>query len=92
MINNMGSINLSSSPGCSRTAHTKANVLTTKQQCLDQKRVSTSRLAVGMKISKSSIHRILREDLGYFPCKKVKQPKLTDLQKEGRELNLRIGF
>ena len=37
-----------------------------------------------MKISKSSIHRILREDLRCFPYKKIKQPKLTDLQKRKR--------
>jgi hypothetical protein len=33
-------------------------------------------------ISRTSTHRILREDHGYFPYKKIKQPKLTDLQKQ----------
>ena len=37
MINNIGSIDLSSSPGCSYIARTKANILKAKQ-CLDQKR------------------------------------------------------
>ncbi|CAF4173418.1 unnamed protein product, partial [Rotaria magnacalcarata] len=50
----------------------------------DQKRVSTRRLAAEMNISKSSIHRILRKDLGCFPYKKIKQPKLTDVQKKKR--------
>ena len=80
MINSIGSIDLSSSPGRSHTARTKANILKAKQR-LDQKRLSARRLADEMKISKSSIHWILREDLHCFPYKKVKQSKLMDLQK-----------
>ena len=80
MINNIGSIDLSSPPGCLRTARTKANILKAKQR-LDQKRASTRRSAAKIKISKSSIHRILREDLRCFPYKK---PKITDLQKRKR--------
>ena len=83
IINNIGSINLSSPLGRLRTARTKVSILKAKQ-CLDQKRVSTRRLAAEMKISKSSIHRILHEDLRCFPYKKVKQLKLTDLQKRKR--------
>ena len=83
MINNIGSIDLSSPPGRSHTARTKANILMAKQR-LDQKRLSTRRLADEMKISKSSIHQILREDLHSFPYKKVKQSKLTNLQKRKR--------
>ena len=41
----------------------------------------TRRLTAEMKISKTSIHRILREDLRCFPYKK---PKLTDFQKRKR--------
>ncbi|CAF1987108.1 unnamed protein product [Rotaria magnacalcarata] len=82
-VRNTGSIELSSPPGRPRTARTKANMLKAKQ-CLDQKRVSTRRLAAEMNISKSSIHRILRKDLGCFPYKKIKQPKLTDVQKKKR--------
>ena len=83
MINNIGSIDLSSSPDCSRTARTKANTLKSKLR-IDEKHLSTRRLADKMKISKSSIHRILRENLRCFPYKKVKQPKLTDLQTRKR--------
>ncbi|CAF4250351.1 unnamed protein product, partial [Rotaria magnacalcarata] len=61
-VRNTGSIELSSPPGRPRTARTKANILKAKQH-LDQKRVSTRRLAAEMNISKSSIHRILRKDL-----------------------------
>ena len=39
-INNIGSVDLSSPPGHSRTPHTKANILKAKQR-LDQKRMST---------------------------------------------------
>ncbi|CAF2089292.1 unnamed protein product, partial [Rotaria magnacalcarata] len=82
-VRNTGSIELSSPPGRPRTARTKANILKAKQR-LDQKRVSTRRLAAEMNISKSSIHRILRKDLDCFPYKKIKQPKLTDVQKKKR--------
>ncbi|CAM4811908.1 unnamed protein product [Rotaria magnacalcarata] len=61
-VRNTDSIELSSPPGRSRTARTKANILKAKQR-LDQKRLSTRRLAAEMNISKSSIHRILRKDL-----------------------------
>ncbi|CAF5144228.1 unnamed protein product, partial [Rotaria magnacalcarata] len=67
-VRNTGSIELSSPPGRPRTTRTKANILKAKQR-LDQKRVSTRRSAAEMNISKSSIHRILRKDLGCFPDK-----------------------
>ncbi|CAF1212118.1 unnamed protein product [Rotaria magnacalcarata] len=79
-VRNTGSIELSSPPGRPRTTRTKANILKAKQR-LDQKRVSTRRSAAEMNISKSSIHRILRKDLGCFPDKKIKQPKLTMFEK-----------
>ena len=83
MISNTGSINLSSPPGCPQTARTNANILTAKNR-LDQKRISTRRFAAKINISKSSVHRILRQDHGCFPYKKIKQPRLTNLQKEKR--------
>ena len=50
MINNIGSINLSSPPGRPRTARTKANILKVKH-CLDQKkRISTRIFAAEIKI------------------------------------------
>ena len=67
-----------SSPGLSRIAHTKANILKTKQH-LSQKRVSTTRLLAEMKISASNMHRIFCEGLGRFAYRKVKQPRLMDL-------------
>ncbi len=44
MINNTGSINLSYSPGRTRTARTKANILKVKYRLDQKKRVSTRRL------------------------------------------------
>lgn len=83
-INNTGSIDLSSPTGRPRTARTKANIVKAKARLNQMKRVSTRRLAAEFNISKSSAHRILREDLGCFPYKKIKQPKLTYLQKQKR--------
>ena len=37
-----------------------------------------------MKISRKSVQQILREDLGCFPYKKIKQSKLTALRKRRR--------
>ena len=87
--NKIGSIDLSSPLGRLRTTCTIASIIKAKQ-LLDQKRLPTRRLAAEMKISRSSIHRILREDLGLFPHKKVKQPKLADDQKRKNEVQ--IGF
>ncbi|CAF2979203.1 unnamed protein product [Rotaria sp. Silwood2] len=82
MINRSGSISLSYSPGRPRTARTKTNISKIKCRLAQKKRVSSRRLAAEMNISRTSARRILHEDLGYFPYKKIKQPKLTDLQKQ----------
>jgi len=85
MIRETGSINLAYSPGRPRAIRTKNNILKVKQRMAQKKKkVSTRRLAAEMKISRRSVQRILREDLGCFPYKKIKQPKLTDLQKRKR--------
>ena len=46
--------------------------------------MSTRRFAAEINISKRSVHRILREELGCFPYKKIKQPRLMNLQKTKR--------
>ena len=84
MINNTGSIELSHSSGRLRTARTKANISKAKWHLNHNKRVSTRRLAAEINISKTSAHRFLREDFDCFPYKKVKQPKLTNLQNQKR--------
>ncbi|CAF0885011.1 unnamed protein product [Rotaria sordida] len=82
MIRNTGSINLSHSLGRPRTVRTKANILEMKWRLAQKKRVSSRKLAAEMNISRTSARQILREDLHCFPYKKIKQPKLTDLQKK----------
>ena len=84
MIKDTGSISLSHSPGRPRTARSKTNILKAKRRLKQKKRVSTRRLAVDLNVSRRSAQRILRVDLGCFPYKKIKQPKLTDLQKNKR--------
>jgi len=84
MINNTGSIKLLSPPSRPRTVRTKANLSKIKYRFGRKKRVSTRRLAAEMNISRRSAQRILREDLGCLPYKKIQQPKLTDLQKQKR--------
>ena len=60
----------------------KANILKAKWRLDHDKRVSIRRLAAEIKISKTSAYRILLEDLGCFPYKKIKRPKLANLQKQ----------
>ena len=84
MIKGTGSIDLLKPPGRPRTIRTKANIQKAKLRLAQKKRASTRKLAAEMCISRTSTQRILRKDLGYFPYKKIKQPKLTDLQKKKR--------
>ena len=78
MIKSTDSIDLSHSPGHPRT---EANVSKAKWRLKQKKRVSTRRLAAEMNISRTSAQRILQKDLRLFSYKRIKQPKLTDLQK-----------
>ena len=80
MINRTEFIVLSHFPGRPRTTRTKTNILKVKRRLAEKERM-LSRLSAGkMHISATSARRILREDLGCFPYKKIIQPKLTDLQ------------
>ncbi|CAM4772912.1 unnamed protein product [Rotaria magnacalcarata] len=87
MINTTGSITLSSPPDCPRTIRTNAAIVKVKNCLSQKKRASTQKLAKDMKISRTSVQRILGEDLGCKPYKKTKQPKLTNLQKKLGGLN-----
>ena len=75
---NTGSINLSSPFGSPRTTVTKTNISKANYR-QHPKRISIRRLAAEMNVSKSRIHRILRKDRDYFPCKKMEQSKLKNL-------------
>ena len=82
MIKSTDSINLLKPPGRQRTIRTKANIQKAKLRLAQKKRALARELAAEMCISRTSARRILRKDLGYFPYKKIKRPKLTDLQKK----------
>jgi hypothetical protein len=90
MTKKTGFIDLSSPPGRLRTVQIKGNSSKVKDRLGQKKRVSTRRLDAEMNVSRSSAHRILCENLGYYPYKKVKRPKLTDLQKT-KGASLKIG-
>lgn len=84
MNNNTGSVSLLLPPGRPRSARIKANIVMAKQRPNQEKRVSTRRIAVEFSISKNNAQRILPEDLDCVPYKKIRQPKLTHLQKQNR--------
>ena len=84
MINETGSIKLRNSPGRPRTARTKDMIRKLKQRLNRKKRLSTRKLEKELCISDSSVHRILHDDLGCFPYKKITQSAITDVQKQKR--------
>ncbi|CAM2725078.1 unnamed protein product [Rotaria socialis] len=64
MINTTGSITLSSPPDCPRTVRTNTAIVKVKHRLNQKKRVPTRKLAKDVKISRTSVQRTLREDLG----------------------------
>ena len=81
MIKGTRSINLLMSPDYPRTIRTKANIHKAKSRLVQRRRASTRKLAVEMCISRTSAQLMFRKDLSYFPYKKIKKPKVADLQK-----------
>ena len=67
MLDETGAIKLGKSPGSPRIARTKVNILKVKQRLNWKKKVSTRKLGKELNISNSIVHRILQDDLGYFP-------------------------
>ena len=84
MIDETGSINLSSPAGGPRIIRTPAAIQKVKNRLNGRGRVSARKLSNELKISRTSIQRILKEDLGCFPYKRVVQPLLTDAHKAKR--------
>ena len=60
-----GSINIDHPRGCSRIVRTSSIIDTVKNQMKGRRRISTRRLSKKLKISRTSIQRILKDDLGY---------------------------
>ena len=93
MIPETGSIELSTSPGRSRTIRTKAkaSIKKVKHRLNQKKKVASRKLAVELNISRTSVRRILKNDLLLRPYKKIVEPLLTDEHKEKRK-NFRTAY
>jgi len=85
MIDETGSINLRYSPGRPRTARTKGVINKAKKK-LQKGKVSSRKLALDLKVSRTSARRILRDDLGCRPYKYLVEPALTEEHKEKRKV------
>ena len=85
MLRDTDSIELSSSPGRPRIVRTKGTITKVKNRLQQNKSISARKLAKEFNISRRSIQRILRNDLGLFAYKKIREPKLTDEHKDKRK-------
>ena len=85
MIRETGSIELSTSPGRARTIRTKESLQKVKNRLNRKKKVTSRKLAVELNISRTSVRRILKEDLHLRSYKKIVEPLLTDEHKEKRK-------
>ena len=70
--------------GRPRTARTKETMRKVKVQIMRNPRRSSKKLAASMRISKSSVRKILKNDLGLKPYKLHKAHNLTDPMKAVR--------
>ena len=78
MIRETGAIDLSKPSGYHRTVRTKAPIQKIKRKSKDGKRISCRKLALEMKISFSSVYRILRKDLKIKPYEKLQRKKVAN--------------
>jgi len=85
MIRDTGSIQLSTPPGRPRISRTSKMIQKVKNKLDQKKLISVRSLAKKYGISKSSAHRILKEDLELYPYKMIIEPKLTDEHKIKRK-------
>jgi len=85
MIRETGSIDLATSSGRPRIIRTKKMVQKIKNRLKRKKRVSSRKLAQELDISKTSVLRVLKDDLGLRPYKKRIVPLMTDAQKAKRK-------
>lgn len=85
MIDDTGSINLSSPTGRPRIIHTPSTIQKVKNRLSGKGRISTRKISRELKISRTSVQRILQDDLRYFPYKRIVQPLLTDAHKAERK-------
>jgi transposase len=83
-IRDTGSINLSRTTGRPRTIRTKAAIRKVKHRLGYRKLVSTRKLGRDLGISRTSVQRILKNDLGLRAYKIQNEPMLTNEHKEKR--------
>ena len=83
-IHEVGTIDLVNPRGCSRTIRTKAAIQKIKRRLNRRKPLFSRKLARQLGISRSSVQRILKNDLELQACKMQKEPLLTDAHKEKR--------
>ena len=84
MIRKTGSIQLSTPPGGPRFARTSKTIQKVKHK-LNQQMVSVRSLAKDYSISKSSAHRILKDNLKLCAYKMRIEPKFTEEHKNKRK-------
>jgi transposase len=83
-IRDTGAINMSRPPGRPRTIRTKGTIQKIKYRLERRKRVSSQKLSRELGISRTSVQRILKNDLALQAYKLQKEPLLTDEHKEKR--------
>ena len=87
MIRETGSIELSASPGRSDIIRTKKSIKKVKHRLNRKKKVASRKLAVELNISRTSVRRILKNDLLLRPYTKIVEPLLTDEHKEKKKFS-----
>ena len=85
MIEQTSSINIGHPAGCSSIMRTPSTIDQVKNRMKRRGRVSARRLSKNRNISRTSIQRILKDDLGYFPYKIISKSFLTDAHKTERK-------
>jgi hypothetical protein len=85
MIRESGSIGLNSPPGCPQTVRTKESIQMIKRSTKAIGRVSARRLAIKLNMSRTSVRRVLKNDLRLRAYKTVIEPLLTDEHKLKRK-------
>ncbi|CAM4965267.1 unnamed protein product [Rotaria socialis] len=83
-IRDTGCINLSKPPGHPRTIRTNANIQKVKHRLERRRTVSSRKLSRELGISRMSVRRVLKNDLGLHAYKVQNEPMLTDEHKEKR--------
>ena len=85
MIEQTGTIGLSASPGPSRLVRTKEMIQKVKNRLKRKKKLSSQKLANELDISRTTVRRIPKNDLGYHPYKIRIVPLITDDHKAKRK-------